>query len=38
MCNGVLQPLPSPFMMGPLNQPPIFYAQNNLEIIVKYLF
>ncbi|HEY4198569.1 MAG TPA: helix-turn-helix domain-containing protein [Mucilaginibacter sp.] len=28
-----LQPLPSPFMMGLLNQPAIFYAKNRLEII-----
>jgi AraC-like DNA-binding protein len=32
-CNGVLQPLPSPFMMGLLNQPIVFYAKNRLEII-----
>ncbi|MBB6236870.1 AraC-like DNA-binding protein [Pedobacter sp. AK013] len=31
--DGVLQPLPSPFMMGLLNQPAIFYAKNRLEII-----
>lgn len=31
--NGSLQPLPSPFMMGLLNQPVIFYAKNRLEII-----
>ncbi|WCT11578.1 AraC family transcriptional regulator [Mucilaginibacter jinjuensis] len=31
--NGDLQPLPSPFMMGLLNQPALFYAQNRLEII-----
>ncbi len=31
--NGKLQPLPSPFMMGLLNQPVIFYAENHLEII-----
>ena len=28
-----LQPLPSPFMMGLLNQPVIFHTQNRLEII-----
>ena len=28
-----LQPLPSPFMMGLLNQPAVFYTQNQLEII-----
>ncbi len=31
--NGGLQPLPSPFMVGLLNQPVLFYAQNRLEII-----
>ena len=31
--NGSLQPLPSPFMMGLLNQPILFYAKNRLEII-----
>lgn len=31
--NGGLQPLPSPFMMGLLNQPVVFYAENRLEII-----
>ena len=31
--NGGLQPLPSPFMMGLLNQPVVFYAKNHLEII-----
>jgi AraC-like DNA-binding protein len=31
--NGSLQPLPSPFMMGLLNQPAIFYTKNRLEII-----
>jgi AraC-like DNA-binding protein len=31
--NGDLQPLPSPFMMGLLNQPAIFHAENRLEII-----
>jgi AraC-like DNA-binding protein len=31
--NGSLQLLPSPFMMGLLNQPAIFYAKNYLEII-----
>lgn len=28
-----LQPLPSPFMIGLLNQPIVFYSQNQLEII-----
>jgi AraC-like DNA-binding protein len=31
--NGSLQLLPSPFMMGLLNQPAIFYSKNRLEII-----
>ena len=31
--NGVLRPLPSPFMMGLLNQPAVFYTKNRLEII-----
>ena len=31
--NGSLQPLPSPFMIGLLNQPVVFYAENYLEII-----
>ncbi|SHE63906.1 AraC family transcriptional regulator [Pedobacter caeni] len=31
--NGSLQALPSPFMMGLLNQPVNFYAKNCLEII-----
>jgi len=31
--DGGLQPLPSPFMMGLLNQPVIFYTKNRLEII-----
>jgi AraC-like DNA-binding protein len=31
--NGSLQPLPSPFMMGLLNQPVHFYAKNCLEIV-----
>ncbi|MEP6749870.1 MAG: helix-turn-helix transcriptional regulator [Bacteroidota bacterium] len=31
--NGKLQPLPSPFMMGLLNQPVHFYTKNRLEII-----
>lgn len=36
-CNisieGILQPLPSPFMMGLLSQPALFYTKNCLEII-----
>ncbi len=31
--NGNLQPLPSPFMIGLLNQPVHFYTKNRLEII-----
>lgn len=31
--NGALWSLPSPFMMGLLNQPVIFHAKNRLEII-----
>jgi AraC-like DNA-binding protein len=31
--NGDLQPLPSPFMMGLLNQPVVLYTQHRLEII-----
>lgn len=31
--QGILQTLPSPFIMGLLNQPAIFHAQNPLEII-----
>lgn len=31
--NGNLQPLPSPFMMGLLNQPVQFYTKNRFEII-----
>jgi AraC-like DNA-binding protein len=36
--NGGLQPLPSPFMMGLLNQPVIFYTKNRLEIIAIRCF
>lgn len=32
-CNGDLQPLPSPFMMGLLNQPVVFHTEDSLEII-----
>jgi AraC-like DNA-binding protein len=31
--NGDLRPLPSPFMMGLLNQPVVFYAKGRLEIM-----
>ena len=31
--NGNLRPLPSPFMMGLLNQPVLFYTKDRLEII-----
>jgi len=36
--NGNVQPLPSPFMVGLLNQPVIFYAKNVLEIIAIRCF
>jgi AraC-like DNA-binding protein len=36
--NGVMQPLPSPFMIGLLNQPLIFYSKNRLEIIAVRCF
>ena len=36
--NGGLQPLPSPFMMGLLNQPVVFYTENRLEIIAIRCF
>jgi AraC-like DNA-binding protein len=32
-CHGGLRPLPSPFMIGLLNQPVLFYAKSCLEII-----
>jgi len=31
--EGGLQPLPSPFLMGLLNQPVVFYTKNRLDII-----
>ena len=31
--NGGLQPLPSPFMMGLLDQPVLFYTKNRFEVI-----
>jgi AraC-like DNA-binding protein len=31
--KGGLQPLPSPFMVGLLNQPVVFYTKNRLEVI-----
>ncbi|RXM38351.1 AraC family transcriptional regulator [Chryseobacterium sp. CH21] len=31
--QGIVQALPSPFIMGLLNQPAVFHAQNQLEII-----
>lgn len=31
--DGSLKPLPSPFMMGLLNQPVVFYSEGRLEII-----
>ena len=36
--NGSLQPLPSPFMTGLLNQPIVFYSKNRLEIIAVRCF
>jgi AraC-like DNA-binding protein len=36
--NGGLQPLPSPFMMGLLNQPAIFYTKNRFEVIAIRCF
>jgi len=36
--NGTLQPLPSPFMMGLLNQPVLFYTKQRLEIIAIRCF
>lgn len=36
--NGHLQPLPSPFMMGLLNQPAVFYTKGRLEIIAIRCF
>jgi AraC-like DNA-binding protein len=32
-CQGGLQLLPSPFMVGLLNQPALFYTNNRLEVI-----
>ncbi|PZF71758.1 helix-turn-helix domain-containing protein [Taibaiella soli] len=36
--NGELQPLPSPFMMGLLNEPVTFYTKNRFEIIAIRCF
>jgi AraC-like DNA-binding protein len=36
--NGNLQVLPSPFMVGLLNQPAVFYSKNRLEIIAIRCF
>src|ERR1700743_3438131 len=36
--NGSLQPLPSPFMMGLLNQPVLFHTKTRLEIIAVRCF
>lgn len=38
MRNGSLQLLPSPFMMGLLNQPVIFHTKSSLEIIAVRCF
>lgn len=36
--NGALQPLPSPFMMGLLNEPVLFYTEGLFEIIAIRCF
>jgi AraC-like DNA-binding protein len=36
--NGVLQPLPSPFLVGLLNQPVHFHIKNRLQIIAVRCF
>lgn len=36
--SGVLQPLPSPFIVGLLNRPVVFYAKGKLEIIAIRCF
>jgi hypothetical protein len=36
--NGDLQSLPSPFMIGLLNQPVVFYTKNRLDIIAIRCF
>jgi AraC-like DNA-binding protein len=36
--DGTLQPLPSPFMIGLLNQPIVFYSQDRLEIVAIRCF
>jgi AraC-like DNA-binding protein len=36
--DGVLQPLPSPFMMGLLNQPVVFHTKNRFEVIAIRCF
>src|ERR1700744_2619692 len=36
--NEGLQPLPSPFMIGLLDHPVVFYAKNRLEIIAIRCF
>jgi len=36
--NGILQPLPSPFIMGLLNQPVMLNSNNSLEIIAIRCF
>ncbi|HWV68957.1 helix-turn-helix domain-containing protein [Chitinophaga sp.] len=36
--NGDLQPLPSPFMMGLLDQPVVFHTEKRLEIIAVRCF
>jgi AraC-like DNA-binding protein len=36
--HGTLQPLPSPFIMGLLNQPALFYTKDQFEIIAVRCF
>ncbi|OJW71254.1 AraC family transcriptional regulator [Spirosoma sp. 48-14] len=36
--DGDIHPLPSPFMVGLLNQPAVFYAKNRLEILAIRCF
>jgi AraC-like DNA-binding protein len=36
--NGILQPLPSPFLVGLLNQPVHFHTKNRLQIIAVRCF
>lgn len=36
--NGILQPLPSPFIVGLLNRPAVFYAKDKFEILAIRCF